>query len=1835
MNNDWLNQYKPVEEQPKALTDQSWLEQYKPVEAAQPPSDDNIWMRGLKSGVAGAKSLGTAALFAAERNAETRLQELEQVLPERMQPQVQAAARARQERDREHQTELLKAYERYKQEAAAAGKDIPEFTDVLRSEEKAKDFYKWLSFNLPNAAVWLGPMMAIAATGGAGAAALAGGVIGKGDLVSDRIDKVMEPFKGVVDEKSVAAVSKEVDETQALTTALAVPYAAAEFLGPVGNILAGRYGKEAIAATAKEIAKNGYFINMIKEAGFNTIEEWLGEASQEMIIDVLKKLRDNTDLFTWKNVEGWINAGFAAAPGGTVAGAGGGAVRKYKADQEERKKLDPRKLILDKIEQAKQEQMGQQIYEDYKQEVETTQEQERNLGPNLWKDYLEEVGPQLDLNFTGKKRKYKPKYPRTQLEMDLTQEEETPPTEPPAPPAPPEGPQEPPTRSRSTEPKPSQEEVLRMIEELPDAGNAPVVPGPPAAPEAGPEAGPEGGRASRVIGGETMIFALPYQEPSSRGNNIVEGIETIPVNQLIVVRDHTGKPQIALVRDNKRQQEEDGKYYNQPVVELKDGRTLQVPSGDILETFITVHKRGNKGIYDLKGGSVAVRIRMIEAAVKKGWFPEEVGNQMTAGVVDAVARFGYDEGSPKIPTHLMNFANNFVRIKDLMQWFISSDDLAIQRPDLQELARRIAPFIDEHTRVFLYPNQTETDADNPAEYWRDRHKIILSGTGMESAMVLHEIVHALSVRILAKYFSWDTKGNTSPRIPLEQMPPHIQKLYNIWKQMASGAAKTTETRRSKKRGTYEITRLWLGSGYHYGLTNIAEMVSEGLTNRVFQREMLGRATGKTMKDSKPAWKKFIEYVGAMFGFYSLEEQNMFRQFIEAASDTFAQQKDSWDTLPKELGKIEGKEFKPFGQAIDVVLEGEVSAADGMADAASSIKDDEDIRAEQMPTVDWIPKDPTAEEIIDMAVEDTDGSDLQNFYAGALQAAEIRRSKLIKGIYRLMDNARKRAERWEREKIQPVEKLFARILRRKADTLLMLDIFKRELRNNQPFTEAEIMRVVKSPELWEAYVALRSTLKEAMLKQNDALLSMGFKPVTELDAYFAARWTGPWTSILRDKDGKIVWAVRETSKKKAQKAVDWILQRHPSLKAEEIHYSKSRMDQNQLVAGYEEMLKLLDPNNPYTEDIQKAWERAITGDTTNVLSQEKHFIKKTGVEGFRGDRPWADEFEDARDFFIEQFKYLKGANKWSEMQKPLQTAKKVLTDKDVLETNKNNVKYAREYLKINMGYGTNEGVDRIEKVIAEWLGKDVQGFEQIVAMTKALFYITKLGYNIGYTVYALLQPTLGAGRHARLTQAGYHHNPGVTVVKAIYDGMAFSIYHWLRNFIRWRNLPANHRAFKMLEQVRNSMTKEGQIAADYMEQNGIVDINPMTDIQDLKMPENIHLLRAIGGWTITGSEQISRSMAFFGFVHHLAQSGQMNLDDMFLMAEDGTKDTMVDYRPEERAMFFTKMGIAGKGLATLNTFKFNWMSQIWKYAKLGYIDGNWYPFAMQMGSYLLLSGMVGLVGVDDAEEIWEYILSMVDDKTFMKLKGKSLKRVMIENMPEWMAYGGVGYLTGTNIQTRGSLGDIVPFSPFDDTLDNLGRMFPFVGDTARTAMAGVGGLGLLTGTGDENVNRTRVYRGIPTFAKGPLEVATGWFGGDKGQVTTSTADPSLGVLQRDEKDKFARYFGLRTQKEAEAVEGRYRKDKMDRQTNQRRSAASKRFREAMIKGKSADALDQLNNYITLGGDPKYLVSSGRMTGAMIRRTLSYADQLRVKAKPGNRAAIMSLIDYLENYQPVTE
>jgi hypothetical protein len=815
--------------------------------------------------------------------------------------------------------------------------------------------------------------------------------------------------------------------------------------------------------------------------------------------------------------------------------------------------------------------------------------------------------------------------------------------------------------------------------------------------------------------------------------------------------------------------------------------------------------------------------------------------------------------------------------------------------------------------------------------------------------------------------------------------------------------------------------------------------------------------------------------------------------------------------------------------------------------------------------DYIPKDPKASDVINAALQETDSTLTvgKNLQSGATLTAAKTGSSLIQGVGRLFQNAQKRAERDIRNKVYPVEHQIKDLDRKSVVELSA--VMKKEMFDEVQFTPDDLVEAGFTKKEIDAYIAIRQMQKEALEKQNKALAELGQKPITEREAYLSSRWQGDWRTPVYDSKGKLVWYIAETSKRSANKALQYLKDNgvdiDPTKSKIEFTGGKGKRS-GDLADAYQTMLKIIDPDDPRTQAIKSVYEEGMANDAFHSLGQDKHFKEKSNVRGFIGDRPWNDPKSEAFDLFKSQFNYTKNAHTWAEQTRATTAAKEILSNETLQEQQPNNLSYARDYVKNKLGYGENAAIASLESDFVKFLGSDRASFNQAIGSMKTFFILSKLGFSTPFMLANYVQPLMTAPMHSNLTSMGFKHNAFKTLVLGGMDGHGA--------YLRYNG------------QSKAPMSKLGEIALRYAEDNGIVNRNMFDETAGLGKHALAEGAENVAGAMMKGIEHISRLNAFMSFVHHLDQAKVFtDPRTLFQKAEELTNMSMVDYRPGERPMAFDKMGMVGNAMSALQTFKFNYYNQLsyfYKEAHEGRPRGLVTFLAMQGA----MGGTLSMPFLQEIDDVWETVKSMLPDDLYVGVKDFGVKKWMIQNMPDWASFGGMSKLTGANMSSRFDSGNVADMS-FDS-------LFPFISDLAKQGKAVAGAVA--------NPNETTIATAAHTVAPpGPIQgmVETGMDAFKAGPTqdgkmmykSPRKLDQQKADYARTPEQEMYKKFGFTELEESKYKEQRWRQGTIEREMTERQRKIVGTWYDAVVRGDKEDMKKYTNRYIAYDGDPDNL------------------------------------------------
>ena len=674
-------------------------------------------------------------------------------------------------------------------------------------------------------------------------------------------------------------------------------------------------------------------------------------------------------------------------------------------------------------------------------------------------------------------------------------------------------------------------------------------------------------------------------------------------------------------------------------------------------------------------------------------------------------------------------------------------------------------------------------------------------------------------------------------------------------------------------------------------------------------------------------------------------------------------------------------------------------------------------------------------------------------SGTEMMASIKNHPAIYTMASWINHARARGELYDRERLAPLNKAMKNMVSKNwKESATLMEVMKREMFAKERLTAEELVESGLNQRQIDVYIGFREEADMALIKVNENRRLNGQKEVTAHEAYIASRWGGDWQTPVYDEKGRIVWFVAERSEAAANHALAWIKVKHPDLdfsKSKVKHRKGMDRDSFSFVDSYAKMKEILGEDSPLLQQLEDTYSLRLQKEgSQSVLGMEKHYEPKTGVRGFTGDRPWANQKADVEAFWEGQMSQLRNEVMESELRIATTKINEIVRDPEFKDSHPVLLDLMKDVWNAEMGRGSHKAVVAFEKALSKKLGQmpdyfplpsDMTGAQRWLNFSKEWFYVTKLGvYNVPFAIVNAVQPVFTIPHHLELANQGYKFNPLIAMFQSMRaTGAALS-------------RTASDTGFTKMMGIEQVFVD----AAKYMEANGITALNQFSEIGQMNHSAAYTKAKSWLGWSITGPEKFARTMAFMSYVSHLEQSGKFKGDQMamFEKAHELTNKSMVNYKHTARADVFNKLGVTGNALATLQSFKVNQYNQLYDFGKKAYkgaAKGDLAaltPLITLMATQLTMAGAMGFYGMQAVEDMWDYYKD-----AYVKLGGTnpdiltfSPKQTMLENLPEWMAMGGLSkVMGGTNYQSRQDAGVILT--------PTLEGMLPFAADLSHQAL----------------------------------------------------------------------------------------------------------------------------------------------------------------------------------------
>jgi len=605
---------------------------------------------------------------------------------------------------------------------------------------------------------------------------------------------------------------------------------------------------------------------------------------------------------------------------------------------------------------------------------------------------------------------------------------------------------------------------------------------------------------------------------------------------------------------------------------------------------------------------------------------------------------------------------------------------------------------------------------------------------------------------------------------------------------------------------------------------------------------------------------------------------------------------------------------------------------------------------------------------------------ESFRSGSSMKYIETQHPVIKAAADYMQAASQRADHAITHIVKPIEHQLQKLgWNNKKEFVELAQLMKKEMFERRTFTEDQLRQAGFSDKQISTYTALRDAYDKAWRAQEEALKSNGFKPgkdgnvLSKAEYYLSSRWTGDWRSDVYDKDGRLMWVVKDHTQKGVEQALDHLasqgIEFDRAKSKAEFSRGNSRTPQD-IPAAFASMIQHLGETHPLSDKIREVMNAKMMGEAQNTLAQSKHFKNKANIRGFVGDRPWMDPYHDARDMFHEQLNYLKNSFQWSEYNKAADQVKQIINDPEVVAQAHKASQQATHIIDHYLG-SHQRMFQNLENNLALWTGHSVQDVRNGMGLARTAWILQKMGTNLGAVAQNVVQMVNTLPWHRDMTLNGLEHNATKTLIKSINDTIGGMAAHY-GNAIGARS-PAHA-----------LMTNLGRDALKYAESNGILNLSSFDEHTNVNSGRAQVALQRTLGAPIQIADKFSKFAAFMSFAHHIEQAHPgMPRMEVLREAQHYMNASMVDPRMQERPFIVQDTGLIGTAGSTLQGYTMNYLNQAHYFANKALKEGKFTPLILFLGISGGMAGLAGMTGLN-------YAISGYD----------ALRNAVAKHNPEW-------------------------------------------------------------------------------------------------------------------------------------------------------------------------------------------------------------------------------------------
>lgn len=1079
------------------------------------------------------------------------------------------------------------------------------------------------------------------------------------------------------------------------------------------------------------------------------------------------------------------------------------------------------------------------------------------------------------------------------------------------------------------------------------------------------------------------------------------------------------------------------------------------------------------------------------------------------------------------------------------------------------------------------------DAGVAGRYRADTHKVQISPDLLGSEqLLLHEAIHA---RVYAALQAVRTgAAGTMKRFrDVESAATRIIELFEAL------------NRRILEAGADAPDSL-IRAGFEYGMKDVHEFVSEGLTNPSFQAQLAQIRVPRSMAQKgaiRYYWDAFVTSIGEMMGLTGRRNGTYLSELLHASAEL--------------MTKTTAEHRIWYADMIDTTRDINAQRLRrGIPDAMQEVAREFSVReSAQRPVADVV------REIEQIGVDnlrdltDKDRSALHQMGAAIktnmLQDTTLRRVLApLKGTGELVKYVVDRVSIIERDMLNKVKDStnaalldFRRAFHDKTLRPELLEMWEKWKDN---IGVRDLTRMdFRTDRQWDIYSKMRAEDDLLLVAMNNKRTGAGLQPIARLPSHFRAFWEGDYRAFVYDANGVKKMAYGARTRGEAKRIAAAVKRQHPGMRVEWDHVRPDPQSlQVKSMDAFEEAIKIMSArNDPVTQALMKTYNQVL-----QTRGYGRTGIHRKGVQGnwlgnILGDQGLRDVERAMEQHLAAGYRYIGNLEK-QQILADLQTVPKPIRDK--LE---NSFEFMHNYIRKAQGakLGKVDIVDNSLSGLSRMFGQGEHG------PLEAVRNISRIA-----TVYWLTTPRFLAsqGPQSAFIWPKLIQQVGVTEgSKAYWMGLQKTINKGSRDAIADQAITwASDRGY-LDPTIKNLVGRS-------------FDERPTSG----RMEAALEITSFPAAYI---EHQAVRLPAFLAAEHALRPYTRDRIK-RFEQAAEMADDYMVNYGRTHGAMIYDRAGLTGEAARPLKQFAHNQWGQFLEYAQGLKNRGEVAPLASFLGVQASIAGLKGVILVAEATAIISVLNAVFD------LDIPTPEELMLRsNMHEGLVFGGLSTVLGHDISSSvaaPSLPQMFSFVPISFTknlVEGVGNfMWKFVQgeETDQDRLKAL--LAITPNAFHELVKNVYTPEGMPTANPNDRDLRGNFR--RSGSLNQPFEDnPSITNLLTDRWS--AALFGAKPLEEAkrDAIM-RAAKQELARDLQQKINALDA-IVDRVMNGQSIDP-KLVERYITEGGDPARL--SANIVRRIKEKTLT-GEERTLDAKTmssGQRHKIEMLLDYLKGQFP---